>query len=123
MGVKLDHVAIPARDPRLAAELLAEILGLGPAAPDGADGDMFNLALADRTSLLFFSSPTVASQHMAFRMSEVEFNAAVRRLRAQGIAFGNDPEDPTNGQTGDPLGGRGRVYFQGLDGHLFEVTA
>src|SRR4051794_39955496 len=123
MGVTVDHVAIPAREPRLAADFLAEILGLGPATPDGADHDMFNLALADGSALLFASSPTVASQHMAFRMTEAEFAAVVGRLRARGIAFGNDPDDPTTGQTDDPLGGRGRVYFQSPDGHLFEATA
>jgi catechol 2,3-dioxygenase-like lactoylglutathione lyase family enzyme len=48
----------------------------------------------------------------------------VKRLRAKGVAFGNDPEDSTNGQTTDPHGGgRGRVYFLDPDRHLFEVVA
>ncbi len=45
----------------------------------------------------------------------------MRRLRARGLAFGNDPEAPDNFQTGDPLGGHGRVYFTDPSGHLFEV--
>jgi hypothetical protein len=47
----------------------------------------------------------------------------VDRLRAAGIAFGNDPEDPANGQTADPFGGHGRLYFADPNGHFFEVIA
>ena len=42
------------------------------------------------------------------------------RLRARGIAFGNDPRDQTNGRTDHPFGGRG-LFFLDPNGHLFEV--
>ena len=35
----------------------------------------------------------------------------VERLVESGGEFGNDPEDPNNGETGGPLGGQERVYF------------
>jgi hypothetical protein len=41
----------------------------------------------------------------------------------RGLTFGNDPENPRNGSTDDPLGGAVRVYFIDDNGHLFEVTA
>jgi catechol 2,3-dioxygenase-like lactoylglutathione lyase family enzyme len=44
------------------------------------------------------------------------------RLRSLGVPFGNQPEEPHNGRTDDPLGGAGRVYFVDENGHLFEVT-
>ena len=59
---------------------------------------------------------------MAFAVSAAEFTAIVDRLRQRGVDFGNDPEDPTNGQTEDVLGSQGRVYFRSPDGHFLEVT-
>jgi catechol 2,3-dioxygenase-like lactoylglutathione lyase family enzyme len=59
--------------------------------------------------------------HLAFRVAEPEFRAVVERLVASGVDFGNDPEEPNSGQSGDPLSG-GRVYFVSPDGHIFEVT-
>ncbi len=38
------------------------------------------------------------------------------------LPYGNDPEDATNGQTEDPLGGPGRVYFLDPDDHLYELV-
>ena len=46
---------------------------------------------------------------------------AIGRLRQRGLPFGNDPADPANGRTDDPLGGQGRIYFHDADGHLFEL--
>jgi hypothetical protein len=70
----------------------------------------------------FVTEPSVASHHVAFGVSEADFSAIVDRLRERGISFGNDPEDPANGATLDPLGGPGRVYFPSPDGHFLEVT-
>jgi catechol 2,3-dioxygenase-like lactoylglutathione lyase family enzyme len=47
----------------------------------------------------------------------------VSRLRAKGLLFGNDPEDPNNMLVTDFLGGHGRVFFLDPNGHLFEVIA
>jgi catechol 2,3-dioxygenase-like lactoylglutathione lyase family enzyme len=83
---------------------------------------MFNVLLGGGASILFVTDPAVAGHHVAFAVSETEFGAIVDRLRARDIAFGNEPEDPTNGQTDDPLGSHGRVYFLDPNGHFFEVT-
>jgi catechol 2,3-dioxygenase-like lactoylglutathione lyase family enzyme len=73
-------------------------------------------------SLLFSTADTAPTQHIAFRVDEGTFAAVVDRLRAKGLAYGNDSEDLANMQTGDPLGGNGRVYFFDPNGHLFEVV-
>jgi catechol 2,3-dioxygenase-like lactoylglutathione lyase family enzyme len=67
----------------------------------------------------------IALDHLALpaRVDEPAFHAVVARLRARGVPFGNDPTDPANARSDDPIGGRGRVYFVDPDGHLFEVTA
>jgi len=123
MNIKLDHIGIAARDAEASAQFLSEILGLGPARPEGPDGDMYCLTIAENVSLLFSTADTVPTQHIAFRVDEGTFTAVVDRLRSNGLAYGNDPEDLANMQTNDPLGGNGRVYFFDPNGHLFEVVS
>jgi len=122
--ITLDHVGVPARDAPVAARFLAEILGLAPATPDGPEGEMYALPIGASGALLFVPADSVAAQHVAFRVDPATFAGVVNRLRAKGVAFGNDPEDRANGQTADPFGGgHGRVYFLDPNGHLFEVVA
>jgi catechol 2,3-dioxygenase-like lactoylglutathione lyase family enzyme len=122
--IALDHVGVPARDAAASARFLSEILGLQAATPEGPDGDMYRLAIPGSGALLFAPAPSVAGQHIAFRVDEVTFGGVVQRLREKGIEFGNDPEDITNMQTADLHGGgRGRLYFLDPNGHLFEVVA
>jgi catechol 2,3-dioxygenase-like lactoylglutathione lyase family enzyme len=83
---------------------------------------MYNVALSGQGAVLFVTEPSVSGHHVAFGVSEAEFAAIVDRLRQRGIDFGNDPEEPTNGATADPLGGKGRVYFRSPDDHFLEVT-
>jgi catechol 2,3-dioxygenase-like lactoylglutathione lyase family enzyme len=123
MMIALDHVAIPARDVVASARFLSEVLGLAPATPEGPDAEMRWLAVGESGALLYTPADTVAGQHVAFRVDRETFAGVVGRLRARGIAFGNDPEEPTNGQTADPFGGHGRVYFADPNGHFFEVVA
>jgi catechol 2,3-dioxygenase-like lactoylglutathione lyase family enzyme len=120
--IEIDHMGIAARDARASARALAELLGAPEPVADGADGDMYRVDLEHRASLLFSTSETVGPQHIAFRVDEGRFAAVVTRLRERGVPFGNDPEDPRNGSTDDPLGGAGRVYFLDANGHLFEVV-
>jgi catechol 2,3-dioxygenase-like lactoylglutathione lyase family enzyme len=121
--IAIDHIAVLARDVGDSARFLAEILGLAPGSPDGPDGEMFRLPVGESGSLLYFPADPIPGQHIAFRVDESTFDAVVRRLRARGLAFGNDPEDPINMQVTDFLGGHGRVFFRDPNEHLFEVIA
>jgi catechol 2,3-dioxygenase-like lactoylglutathione lyase family enzyme len=121
--ITLDHIGIAARDAEASARFLSEILGLEPARPEGPDGAMYCLTISENVSLLFSTADTAPTQHIAFRVDEGNFTPVVDRLRAKGLAYGNDPEDLANMQTSDPLGGNGRVYFFDPNGHLFEVVS
>lgn len=122
--IALDHVGVPARDAAASSLFLSEILGLAPATPEGPEGEMRSLRIGESGILLFNPADSVAALHMAFRVDPATFAAVVHRLRAKGVAFGNDPEDLANGQTADLHGGgHGRVYFLDPNGHLFEVVA
>jgi catechol 2,3-dioxygenase-like lactoylglutathione lyase family enzyme len=121
--ITIDHIGVLARDAAASAQFLADILGLPPAAPAGPDGDMFRVQIGTSGTLLYFATESIAGQHIAFRVDESTFGAVVDRLRAKRLTFGNDPEDQTNMQTSDFLGGQGRVFFRDPNGHLFEVMA
>jgi catechol 2,3-dioxygenase-like lactoylglutathione lyase family enzyme len=121
--ITIDHIGVLARDVAASAGFLAEILGLAPGWRDGPDGEMFRLQIGATGSLLYFPADEVPGQHLAFRVDEPTFDAVVDRLRARGVIFGNDPEDQTNLQTSDFLGGHGRAFFRDPNGHLFEVMA
>ena len=120
--IRIDHVGIPARNAKSSAHWLAQILGAPEPTPDGADDDMFRIDVGDGAFVLFNPAEKVDLVHMAFRLDRERFDEVVGRLRAGGVAFGNDPEDANNGRTDDPLGGAGRAYFVDENGHLFEVT-
>ncbi|HVK70225.1 MAG TPA: VOC family protein [Polyangium sp.] len=120
--LKVDHIGLAARDARASAQNLAAILGAAEPTVEGADDDMYRIDLDHGAFVLFNPAATVHPDHVAFRVDETRFAEVVKRLEARGVAFGNDPEDPRNGKTEDPLGGAGRVYFVDENGHLFEVT-
>lgn len=120
--IEIDHIGIAARNAQTSAQALAEILGASEPSTDGADGDMYRVDLGHGAALLFATSETVGFEHVAFRVDQTRFANVVTRLRARGMEFGNDPENPRNGETTDPLGGAGRVYFHDENGHLFEVV-
>lgn len=120
--LKIDHVGMDARDAAASARALADVLGAGEPAADGADGDMYRIDLEHGAFVLFSPAGDVHPAHVAFRVDAARFAAVVDRLRARRIAFGNRPDDPRNGKTEDELGGGGRVYFVDDNGHLFEVT-
>ncbi len=123
VGVMIDHLAVPTTDARQSALFLALILGL-PVSRDGADDEFYCLRLDAGAQILFTETQEkITPVHFALRVSKDGFDAVVQRLRAQNLRYGNDPENVDNGETTDPLGGHGRVYFASADGHLFEVCA
>ena len=122
--IALDHVGLSAGNAATSASFLSEILGLAPATPVGPEGEMHCLPIGESGDLLFCPAESGTPQHIAFRVDSGTFGEVVNRLRAKGVAFGNDPEDCANRQTTDTHGGgQGRVYFLDPNGHLFEVVA
>jgi catechol 2,3-dioxygenase-like lactoylglutathione lyase family enzyme len=121
--IAIDHIGVMARDVAASARFLAEILGLPPALPAGPDVENLRLAVGGSGWIFYFPAEDVPGQHIAFRVDEAAFASVVGRLRSSGVTFGNDPEDHTNMETSDFLGGHGRVFFLDPNGHLFEVMA
>lgn len=120
MSIAIDHVGIPAADPAASARFLRDVLGEGRTVPEGPADEMISLSVGD-SSLTYFELRPHDPHHVAFRVTEVVLAAAIGHLRERGLPFGNDPDNPSNGQTADPLGSRARIYFHDPNGHLFEL--
>jgi catechol 2,3-dioxygenase-like lactoylglutathione lyase family enzyme len=117
MSIELNHIIVPAREKWTSARFLAAILGLevgpqwGPFAP---------LRTTNGVTIDFVDAANFETHHCAFLVNEQEFDAALERLRAEGVAFYSDFMRRKSGEINHLYGGRG-VYFDGPDGHLFEI--
>jgi catechol 2,3-dioxygenase-like lactoylglutathione lyase family enzyme len=119
MTIELDHAIVPSRYRKAAAEMIARILavpwsetGIGPFCPvyvnDGLTLDIDQVE--DELPVL----------HYCFRMSDLEFDALVDRMRALGIAYRSTPHGPADMQINAQHGGR-IVYWSVPDGHVWEA--
>jgi catechol 2,3-dioxygenase-like lactoylglutathione lyase family enzyme len=128
MTIRLDHTIVPAKDRIASAEFFAEIFGLTvkPASDHFAqvqiNGSLtFDFAdEPERWGGPGFDPRVGRSHHYAFHVSEKEFEAIFRRVKAKGIPYGSDPFSHTNGRINRRRGGRG-FYFEDPYGHLLEV--
>jgi catechol 2,3-dioxygenase-like lactoylglutathione lyase family enzyme len=117
MSVELNHTIVWARDKAEAAEFLAGILGLAVGTPNGP---FLPVRLTNRVTLDFADADNVRGQHLAFLVSDGDFDSAFTRLRAADIAYWADPMHEQPGQINTWLGGRG-VYFEDANGHNMEL--
>jgi catechol 2,3-dioxygenase-like lactoylglutathione lyase family enzyme len=118
MAIRLNHTIVAARDRQVAAEFLADILGLP--APVQV-GPFAVVQVSDDTSLDFMDDDgDIAPQHYAFLVDENEFDAIFGRIRARGLTYWADSYRRDEGRMNDWDGGRG-VYFDDPSGHLLEV--
>ncbi len=69
---------------------------------------------------MFYDSEQIQPRHVAFVVDDGAFDAILRRLQSQGVAYGSQPSDPTNGRIDHALSERG-VFFQMPGGHLFKL--
>jgi hypothetical protein len=119
MSIQLDHLIVPSRERRAAAELLATILdvpwsetGVGPFCPVYVNAELtldFDQVEGDLPAF-----------HYCFRMSEADFEKLVARLPRLGIAYRSLPHGPVDMQVNTRHGGR-IVYWSQPDGHVWEA--
>lgn len=118
MAAELNHTIVWCRDKKLSSAFLARMLGLPEPTP------FFHfmvVALDNQVSLDFMEKEgEVARQHYAFLVGEEDFDAAMGRIRAEGLTFWADPARSRPGEINSHFGGRG-AYFEDPDGHLLEI--
>lgn len=118
MPAQLNHTIAWCRDQHKSAHFLAQILGLPP---PRRFMRFLVVDLANGVSVDYFeTTEPVALQHLAFLVSEEEFDGVLARIRERVPQIWADPARTQPGQINHHFGGRG-VYFQDPDGHLLEV--
>jgi catechol 2,3-dioxygenase-like lactoylglutathione lyase family enzyme len=121
MAIVLDHTIVPAKDKVTSAQFFAEIFGLTIKL-----GQSHFAQVQVNESLTFdFADKTrfdrkAQRHHYAFRVSDAEFEAILRRVKAKGLLYGSGPYNHADGQVYTRRGERG-FYFEDSNGHLLEV--
>jgi catechol 2,3-dioxygenase-like lactoylglutathione lyase family enzyme len=118
MTITLNHTIVPTRDKEAAARFFADLFGL---AFEGTGGHFAPVKVNDTLTLLFDDDvETFDSHHYAFHVSDAEFDAVLKRVKAAGLLFGSAPWSVADAKLNDWNGGRG-FYFQDRDGHVLEL--
>jgi len=123
MAIRLNHTIVAAHDKAASATFLTELLGLLPPVLLGP----FAIVRIGETSLDFMNvedyrgaDAEITSQHYAFLVSELEFDAIFARIRERRLPYWADPYRREREQINGWDDGRG-VYFEDPNGHLLEV--
>ncbi|HZN05033.1 MAG TPA: VOC family protein [Candidatus Polarisedimenticolia bacterium] len=120
MSIALDHLIVPSRDRRGAAETLAGVLGV-PWAESGAAGPFSPVYVSDGLTLDFDQADgPFPVQHYCFRVAEADFDGIVARLKTRGIPYRSTPHGPVDMKINTDHGGR-IVYWNEPDGHVWEA--
>ncbi len=117
IAVEVNHIAIPAKDKRATAELLAFVLGLEV---DGCVGEFIRIRERNGLTLDFCGSNACWAFQCAFLLSDVEFDAALSRINSGAINFYAEIDRAGFGEINRRDGSR-CIYFDDPDGHLFEL--
>lgn len=118
MSVELNHTIVHARDRRVSARFLTDILGLpGPR----TYGPFAVVDVANNVSLDYADEAgDIRPQHYAFLVSEDEFDEILGRIVARGLPYWADPYKRRPDEINTHDGGRG-VYWDDPDGHRLEI--
>ena len=119
MAARLNHTIVWCHDQEKSATFLTEILGLPP---PRRFMHFLVVDLANEVSVDYLpaESEPIALQHLAFLISEEEFDGALARVRERTSEIWADPAKRQAGRINNHFGGRG-VYFEDPNGHLFEI--
>jgi catechol 2,3-dioxygenase-like lactoylglutathione lyase family enzyme len=119
MTIELDHVIVSARNQRVSAKLLGDILGV-PWAESGV-GPFSPVYVNDGLTLDFIDDDSsFPVNHYCFRVTQDEFDAILARLQAAGIKYRSSVRGPEDMQVGTQFGGS-MVYWNEPDGHQWEM--
>lgn len=118
MAVQLNHTIVSARDKKVSARFLASILGL----PSPTRFGPFMMVQTTNGVSVDFADTyaKISPQHVAFLISEAEFDEVLSRIRGLEVPHWAGPGRVRQGRINHRDGGRG-VYFEDPNGHLFEV--
>ena len=115
--MELNHTIVPSFDKEASAKFFARVFGLQYERPSGRFAPV---QVNDSLTLDFNDATDFKSHHLAFKVSDEEFDAIFGRVKAEGIAFGSGPFSLDDMKTNSWNEGRG-VYFRDPNGHVLEL--
>jgi catechol 2,3-dioxygenase-like lactoylglutathione lyase family enzyme len=119
MAVQLDHLLVPTRDRVASAKCLAELLGV-PWAESGV-GPFSPVYVNEGLTLdCDEAEGAFPVQHYCFRVTQLEFDGILERIKAAGISFRSLPHGPDDFTINHAYGGS-MVYWSKPDGHIWEM--
>lgn len=118
MSVELNHTIVHSRDKKASATYLAELLNL----PEPVAFGPFMVVQLDNHISLDFADDDgeIVPQHLAFKVSEEEFQEIFGKIRDRKLAYWADPHRSRPGEINTNDGGHG-VYFTDEDNHYLEI--
>jgi catechol 2,3-dioxygenase-like lactoylglutathione lyase family enzyme len=117
MKPQLNHTIVGAKDKHESARFLAEILGLDP--PEDA-GHFVQVETGNGVGLDFATADEVHPMHLAFLVTEAEFDDIMARIRDRGVEHYPGPAIAQPGRINHNDGGRG-AYFLDPSGNFLEI--
>ncbi|MCX4508795.1 VOC family protein [Streptomyces sp. NBC_01619] len=119
MPARLDHTIVHSSDRFASARFLTELIGAPEPKPFGP---FAGVPLANGVTLDYLDGQTdsaIVSQHLAFLVSEEEFDEIFGRIKERELAYWADPMHAEPQRINHHFGGRG-VYIDDPDGHSIE---
>jgi len=122
MTVQIDHLILMVNDRQQSIDFFTNIIGL---TYDGERDPFSVIRVTEDLTLQLAPWGTSGGEHLAFSMSEPEFDDAFARIRSAGIPYGDSFHSVGNMQgPGDEAGSRGpgkAVYLNDPNEHLIEI--
>lgn len=119
MAIELDHVIVSAKNQRVSAKRLADLLGVRWA--ESGAGPFSPVYVNEGLTLDFIDDDgPFPIQHFCFRVGEREFDAILGRLQAAGIEYRSTVRGPVDMKINTDYGGR-MIYWNEPDGHQWEI--
>ena len=84
--IELNHSIVPTLDKEASARFFAQIFGLSY---EGPTGHFAPVQVNGALTLDFANAKAFDSHHLAFKVSEEEFDAIFARVQAEGIPYGS----------------------------------
>ena len=115
--IELNHTIVPTHNRVSSAQFFARIFGLKY---EGELGHFAPVQVNDKLTLDFANSREFNSHHLAFTVSEDEFDMIFKRIQEENIPYGQGPRALEDMQINRRGGGRG-LYFKDPNGHVLEL--
>ena len=115
--IELNHTIVLANDRVASARFFSRIFGLRF---ERETGHFAPVQVNDVLTLDFANATSFDSHHLAFKVSDDQFDTVFERIQEEELPYGSGPRSLEDGQINTRDGGRG-VYFRDPNGHVLEL--